>query len=352
MRAEPGTVVPFTVSLSRVIHNGDTARAEEAGARVRFRMRTPTLGIALAILALLFAPLGAAAEGLDVSVNAQLTKPDLAPEKEQSLPMATVNPPHLENIANGDLIEVSGFQAAAGNRQNGLGFKAEAGASARSPFAPERIMDTVVPAVENNAPAAAATVGVVALLQAFGVWRFLGLGAVGLYSRLTKSELLDNEHRDNVYKMIQEAPGMALSEVSHKSGLGWGTTVYHLDRLERAGFIASERLGMHKCYFPVGTVARETRKSIGALKTDMTRSIATFLVSSPGATQSDLCKALHLSPSAASKQVSKLEEAGLVRRERDWKTVHLYPQDALHALVAPPAATPATHVASPGVVLG
>lgn len=345
-------MVPFTVSLSAVIHNGDIARAEEVEARDRFRMRTTTLGIALATLALLIAPHAGAAEGLDLRVDAQLDKPGAAPEKAQSFPVASVETPHLEDGPGGDLIEATGFRAAATTPQDGLGFKAEAGADPRSPFSPERIIDTVGPAVEQNGPAAAATVGLVALLQAFGVWRFVGLGAVGLYSRLTKSELLDNQHRDNVYKMIQQAPGMALSEVSHKSGLGWGTTVYHLDRLEKGGFIASERLGMHKCFFPVGTVARETRKSIGALKTDMTRNIATYLASTPGATQSDLCKALHLSPSAASKQVTKLEEAGLIRRERDWKTVHLYPQEALHALVTPAGSAPNAALGSPGVALG
>ena len=114
--------------------------------------------------------------------------------------------------------------------------------------------------------------------------------------------------------------------------------MYHLDRLERAGFVASERGGLHRCYFPVGTVAREARKGLGALKADTTRSIAEFLVTRPGATQSELCEALRLTPSAASKQVSKLEEAGLVRRERDWKTVHLHPTEALPTLLGGNAA--------------
>lgn len=188
------------------------------------------------------------------------------------------------------------------------------------------------PVREAAAPALAAA-GVLAVFQAFGWWRALGLGGVALYSRLSKSELLDNEHRDKVYKLVQAEPGIAMSEIGARLGIGWGTVVYHLDRLERVGFVASERSGMHRCWFPVGTVPRAAREGIGALKAETTRNVALFLVGRPGASQTDLCEGLGLSASAASKQVSKLEKAGLVRRERDWKTVHLFPEPTLGGLL-------------------
>lgn len=206
-----------------------------------------------------------------------------------------------------------------------------------------------VPEVPAAAPAAVATVGLLAVLQSLGVFRWMGVAGVALYSRLARSELLDNGHRDRVYKLVQEHPGLGLSEIMERCGLGWGTTVYHLDRLERAGFVASERAGLHRCYFPVGTVPKESRKGMGALKADTTRSIAEFLVARPGATQTELCAALGMSASAASKQITKLESAGLVRRERDWKTVHLYPEGPLPALLAgePAPAAPAPVAAVP-----
>lgn len=202
-------------------------------------------------------------------------------------------------------------------------------------------------AAAEAAPEIVATAGALALLQAFGFWRWLGVGAFALYSRLAKSELLDNGHRDRVYKLIQESPGIGLSEIAEKTGLGWGTTVYHLDRLERASFVASERAGLHRCYFPVGLVPKESRRLIGALKADTTRSIAEFLVTRPGATQTELCEALGMSASAASKQITKLEGAGLVRRERDWKTVHLFPEPALPTLLANESAEASRPAPSP-----
>lgn len=191
------------------------------------------------------------------------------------------------------------------------------------------LVHAVLPAAKTAAPPAIAAAGLLALLQALGAFRFVGAGAFALYSRLTKSNLLDNEHRDAVYKLIQAQPGLGVSEIASRSGLGWGTTVYHLDRLEREGFVASERGGLHKCYFAVGLVDRDARRAQAALKADTRRDVAQVLLARPGLTQTELCEALGMSASAASKQISKLESAGLVRREREWKTVRLFPQPAL-----------------------
>jgi predicted transcriptional regulator len=137
-----------------------------------------------------------------------------------------------------------------------------------------------------------------------------------------------------VFQLVKDTPGLGVTEIMRCAGIGWGTTVYHLDRLERAGMVASERAGLQRCFFPVGTTPREARRGLGALKADTTRGLASALLSQPGATQSELCDATGLSASALSKQVTKLETAGLVRRERDHKTVRLWPEPTLSGLVS------------------
>src|SRR5581483_5745226 len=191
------------------------------------------------------------------------------------------------------------------------------------------------PVAARVAPPAVAAAGLLALLQALGAWRLLATGGVALYSRLTRSSLLDNAHRDAVYKLIQETPGLNVSEIAQRTSLGWGTTVYHLDRLEREGFVAAERAGLSKRFFAVGLVDRETRRTTAQLKDGPRRDVAAVLLATPGITQSELAATLGMSASAASKQVTKLESAGLVRRERDWKTVRLFPGPALSAAPLP-----------------
>lgn len=310
-------------------------------------MRTLTiLALALATLALPGAALAAADVHLEAqgafdahaSIDADTPSAPAAPATPP-LPIAGESAPAPESVLRLASVNTG---AATPDGAITVGANTDASSSSRAQPSPgEAIAHAVVPVVEKAGGPAVATVGAIALLQALGVWRFLALGAMGLYSRITKSDLLDNEHRDRVYKLIQEKPGLGVTEIAALSGLGWGTTIYHLDRLERVGFIAPEKGGLHKCYFPVGTIARETRKGIGALKADTTRNVAELLLARPGLTQTELCETLGLSPSAASKQVSKLETAGLVRRERDWKTVHLHPTESLPALLGSSAPAPA-----------
>lgn len=165
----------------------------------------------------------------------------------------------------------------------------------------------------------------------------LALVAFALYSRLGRNDLLDHERRDEVFQLVRAQPGVSLTEVAQATGLGWGTTVYHLDRLERAGFVTSERAGGRRRYFPVGAVAKDARAPLCALQQDTTRSVASFVVERPGSTQAELAEALGMSASATSKQISKLESVGLVRREREWKTVRLHPEPQLRELVCAPS---------------
>ena len=167
----------------------------------------------------------------------------------------------------------------------------------------------------------------------------LALVGFALYSRLSRGQLLDHERRDEVFQLVRAEPGISLTDIAQRTGLGWGTAVYHLDRLERGGFLMSERNGGRRCYFPVGRVPKDARPSLGALQQETTRNVASFVVERPGATQTELADALGMTPSAASKQVSKLESIGLLRREREWKTVRLHPEPKLSELLTPSAAT-------------
>lgn len=161
------------------------------------------------------------------------------------------------------------------------------------------------------------------------------LVGLGLYSRLARGQLLDHERRDAVYKLVQGGPGISLTDIAQRTGLGWGATVYHLERLEKGGFLSSEKSGAKRCFFPVGAVARDARAPLATLREEQLRVVATYVHERPGTTQGEMADALGISASAASKQVTKLESAGLVLREREWKTVRLLPGPKLAELLQP-----------------
>ena len=189
------------------------------------------------------------------------------------------------------------------------------------------------PAGSAPAPSAAATVGGLALawllLEKLGAARAL----VALYFRVQPGELLEHERRERVLTLVRERPGIGPSEIAQDLGTAWGVTSYHLDRLERAGLVASQRVGHHRCYFLPGAVPREQQRTVGLFRADTTRRVAELVARRPGIGQSQLCSELGLSASAASKQLARLVATGLVRREGDRSGMRLYPEPSLVAAV-------------------
>lgn len=188
------------------------------------------------------------------------------------------------------------------------------------------------PPAEVQAVAASALVWI--LLEKLGLGR-AAVGAIALlYSRLAPNELLDHDRRERVVALVRSRPGVGPQEIGQTLGMNWGVTSYHLDRLEGAGLLVSQRIGQHRCYFVPGAMPRDAQAQVGLFRGDTTRRVAQLVREKPGIGQSELAAALGLSASATSKQVSRLETAELVRREASGNGMRLFPQPALEALPA------------------
>lgn len=188
------------------------------------------------------------------------------------------------------------------------------------------------PAPPQAVQAAAATGVLWLILERLGLGRAL-VGAVALlYSRLAPNELLDNERRERVVALVRARPGIGPQEIGQMLGMNWGVTSYHLDRLEGAGLLTSQRVGQHRCYFVPGAMPKDAQATVGLFRGDTTRRVAQLVREKPGIGQGELAAALGLSASATSKQVSRLETAALVRREATGNGTRLFPQPALDAL--------------------
>ena len=194
------------------------------------------------------------------------------------------------------------------------------------------------PAPPPEVQAAAAGGAAILLAERAGLGRLAAMALAALYSRLRPSQLLDHERRDRVVQLVRERPGIGPSEIAAALGTGWGVTTYHLDRLERAGLVTSQRVGQHRCYFLPGAVPRDAQGSVGLFRVDTTRRVAQLVRERPGIAQRDLAATLGLSASATSKQVSRLEAAALVRRESDGDGLRLYPEPSLSGALAPASA--------------
>lgn len=208
------------------------------------------------------------------------------------------------------------------------------------------------PHVEAALPAAAAAAaGLAGAAVAFEPVRHgLFLLLAPLYSRIRRNDVLDHEVRERIYQKIQTAPGMTIQELTTEAGVGWGTTVYHLARLEKEKLVVSRKFGSNRRYFANGTVAPQNAQAISILRNDVSLRIASFVRDNPGAAQKDVCENLGISPPVASKYLRRMQEASLVQSERDWRHVKYYPGENLDAMMRTTAgeADPAP-VAAPGL---
>lgn len=190
------------------------------------------------------------------------------------------------------------------------------------------------PQAEAAAVGALAAAGALAL-KLEPVRRGLFLLALPLYSRLRRSELLENGVRERIYRAVEAHPGLSIIQACRAATVGWGTAVYHLQRLERDKLIVSRRDGQYRRFYVNGQVPepRHEDPALRALQHPLALGIARFVLASPGAAQKDVCAALGISPPLASKWLGRLLAAGLLTSERSWRHVHYAPTPGLAAAI-------------------
>lgn len=155
-------------------------------------------------------------------------------------------------------------------------------------------------------------------------------GVLPLYSKLTRESLLDDPNRAGLYLIIKGSPGTSIKEASERLGIGWGTCLHHLTKLEKRGFVVGRRFGKHKRYFVNGgTYSDHQQLAVAALKTPGTARVLRSLAAAPGLSQKELSAKLGVAPSTVLWHMRRLSEAGLVDRVRDGKEVRYRPAQAV-----------------------
>lgn len=179
-------------------------------------------------------------------------------------------------------------------------------------FAADHPQETAV--VAGATAGAGAFAGLALWLKRLGV-----LAALPLYSRLAPEDVLTNKARQEAYAFIQAHPGAHPRQIAAAVGIGWGTVVYHLGRLEERGLVASVKRGTMKCYFATGSTPVAERGAVAALKHPTAQAIADFVRAHPQASQKDVGAALGLSAALVSWHVGRLEQAGVLTKARHGK---------------------------------
>jgi predicted transcriptional regulator len=198
--------------------------------------------------------------------------------------------------------------------------KAPGASTPPAPKAPERLVQgpttgnidgktTTVIALASTIFTMALIIG---LVESFKI-KFLSLFFVPLYSRIKKDEVLDNFTRGAIFGFIVANPGAHYNLIKQELMLNNGAIIYHLDILERKGYISSEKAGIFKKYYPKGF-----KKEGGILETltDLQRRIFHEIEASPGVSQKEIANRMNITARALNYHIKTLLKGQLIMLER------------------------------------
>jgi len=128
-------------------------------------------------------------------------------------------------------------------------------------------------------------------------------------------DLLALPTRRRVFDAVRSAPGVGARDVQRATGLGWGETVYHLDRLTEANLLHRERAAHQDHYF-AAAVPLGDRGLLRLTRSPSARRLLVTLLERPSSTVPDLIERTGLSAGRISVHLGRLGELGLLRTGR------------------------------------
>jgi DNA-binding transcriptional ArsR family regulator len=162
-----------------------------------------------------------------------------------------------------------------------------------------------------------------------GRWALLLL-FMPLYTKLRKDKILDQRTRGLIQGYVTANPGCNYTIIRDNLSLADGTLTYHLQVLEREGFIYSIREGLFRCFYPHG-IRPPKRGKLHLSDTQM--DIVRICKRIPGITVGEIATAMNRRPNVISYHLKLLKEGGLVRVEEDGRHVRVYPVESAVAMI-------------------
>jgi predicted transcriptional regulator len=124
---------------------------------------------------------------------------------------------------------------------------------------------------------------------------------------------------DRILRFIQGNPCIHLRRIKKELDLAMGTVQYHLDKLEKAGRITSQRHGLHKYYFVIGAFEEDEKQLLEVLSNETAREILMFIIEQKSPSQTEISKHIGISSASVSWQIKRLEASRIVDEIREGK---------------------------------
>lgn len=138
------------------------------------------------------------------------------------------------------------------------------------------------------------------------------------YTQWDCSDPLDHEVRASIDEFITQSPGSYLSEIAASVNVNLTTTRYHLDVLEDEGHVTRAHVRGKRRYYPGH---QNEVHLIAAFNDEATAAVLSTLATLEVASGVQLADELDRDASTISHHLSRLEQAGLIKREREGRRI-------------------------------
>jgi len=139
------------------------------------------------------------------------------------------------------------------------------------------------------------------------------LMVIPLYARIKKHEVLDNKTRLAIHGLVVENPGMHYNEIIREFALTNGVAAYHLDVLEREGFVRSVRDGTLRRFYSTSTKVPSDSK---ATPDEMRERILELVTQNPGINQKSIVDELGIGRTLVGYHLKTLIDEGYVEAHK------------------------------------
>lgn len=138
------------------------------------------------------------------------------------------------------------------------------------------------------------------------------------YTRWDSSDPLTHEIRASIYEFINQSPGAYLSQICSAVDVTLTTTRYHLNVLEDEGQVTRVNVWGKRRYYPGYD---NEAHLVAALDDEATASVLIALEEVDEASVGQLADELNRDASTVSHHLARLEQAGLIEREREGRRI-------------------------------
>lgn len=153
----------------------------------------------------------------------------------------------------------------------------------------------------------ALSIGFVGLFVALIAVIVFGIAGALLFSRISKSQVMEHQRRKEIFAYLQANPGIHFRKMMQDLKVGSGVLSHHLHTLEREGIVVSKRYAGKRVFYPLG-VRMEVPK-------DVKEKIVDEVKQTPGITQAEVASKLNISRMLAHYHVRSLIEEKRIRVE-------------------------------------